>query len=220
MARCHECAVRPVTVVKYLSPPHLEEFAAHLVVRFYAPGEEIFSPERKSQRVAIVRQGWVKIFSLGESGKEQILELVGPGGFLGEEAVLPHASGAFTFASALTPVEICEMPAKLFRRLLGDFPLLAQAFEECLIKRLHWARELASLLALEPACKRLERLLVHLMAEKDFPLSPSVSLLASLAGLTPETVSRCLSRWRREGVIKRQGRRIIFCYTRTQEKDS
>ncbi|MGO0122507.1 Crp/Fnr family transcriptional regulator [Desulfothermobacter acidiphilus] len=212
MARCHECTVRPITVVKYLSRSHLEEFAAHLVVRLYAAGEEIFSPERKSQRVGIVRQGWIKIFSLGESGKEQILELVGPGGFLGEEAVLPQVPGPPTLASALTPVEICEMSAELFRHLLSSFPLLAQAFEECLIRRLHWARELAALLALEPACKRLERLLLYLLAERDFPLSPSVSLLASLAGLTPETVSRCLSLWRREGVIKRQGRRIILCY--------
>ncbi|RDV83041.1 Crp/Fnr family transcriptional regulator [Ammonifex thiophilus] len=211
MIRCHECAVRPVTVVKYLPPPHLEEFAAHLVVRSYAPGEEIFSPERKSRRVGIVRQGWVKIFSLGESGREQILELVGPGGFLGEEAVWPRVSGPPNFASALTPVEICEMSAELFRHLLSSFPLLAQAFEECLIKRLHWARELAALLALEPACRRLKKLLFYLLAERDFPLSPSVSLLASLAGLTPETVSRCLSRWRREGVIERRGRRIILC---------
>ncbi|MGQ9513386.1 Crp/Fnr family transcriptional regulator [Thermodesulfitimonas sp.] len=73
-------------------------------------------------------------------------------------------------------------------------------------------------LALKRARERLAGVLLRLAEKEGEPVRDGVRLkmplkvetLAYLAGLTPETTARIMSRWRKEGIIRREKRRLVF----------
>lgn len=216
LASCSACPVRPVTILRNLAAKPLGELEMWVCHRTYRQGKALFTPNKPVQDLLIIRTGWVKVYFLNAAGKEQIVELVGPGGLVGETVVSGNNPGV-QYAAALSNVQACALPAAKFRTFMQQYPELAEEFLRTLGEKLTRSRELTCILALEPAEQRLAKVIEKLLESKE--LSPkgwrlrlpvTVELLARLTGMTPETAARILGRWRRQGIIQREGRQLII----------
>ena len=68
-------ARRSVHFLKSVDQPVLEELASKCTEKVHFKGETIFREGDPPRGLIVVREGAVKIFKLGDSGREQILEI-------------------------------------------------------------------------------------------------------------------------------------------------
>lgn len=162
----------------------------------HVPGDEV--------GLHIVHGGQVKTYRLTESGGEQLIRLLGPGDFLGETALLTETQ-ASDFAMALRPSEVCSISRADMTELLRTHADVTLAMLERVAGRLHDAEsQLSSMSGLSVA----ERLARHLLELAESAGSTSVQLrstkkdLASYLGTSPETLSRRLSAFEDQGLVR------------------
>ena len=154
----------------------------------------------------IVHRGWVKIYRLAESGREQLIRVLGPGDFIGEMTFI-SASETDHFAVTLEDSQICNLHHEDIRSFLLRYPTIAYKMLETVTGRLEQTERLVSSLTGEDAERRIASFLLELAARdgKDtVELPVSKKDLASYLGTTPETVSRRLTAFEGKGWI-RQG---------------
>ena len=103
-----------------------------------APGETIFKQNEKADAFFMVRVGFVKV-SRHQPGGDEVLAYVGPGGYFGEIGLMADDPEVGRLApkgvrtatcSALDHVDIVRMKAEDFRKILTDFPRVAQKIRE------------------------------------------------------------------------------------------
>lgn len=197
-----------------LAPDELEQVDARCRVAAYQADEAIYLAGFEADRLFVVATGVVKTTRMSRDGRETLVDVLGPGDFLG---ALP-ALGSETYpdsAWALSPSCLLTLGVRDFGRILDEFPSVARAALEAVSRRLADTQKalhrsgatveqrVASVL-LDLAGKLGEEwregILVHAPLSRDD--------LAALTGARPETVSRVLSDWRRRKLVD-TGRRWI-----------
>jgi CRP/FNR family transcriptional regulator, nitrogen oxide reductase regulator len=178
-------------------------------------GEAAYLAGRPAKRLYVVATGAVKLTGVGADGTEVLLDVLGPGSFLG---TLPTLGGDVYVEDAwsMTPGCLLSFEAGQFEAVLAEHPRVARDALAAVGRRLHAAQERIQRGAASSAQVRIARTLL-VLAERlgvvdgdriviDVPLARDD--LASLAGCAPETVSRSLAAWRREGIVD-TGRRWV-----------
>lgn len=74
--------------------------------------------------MVILAKGLLKVYQLSPNGKEQLLRVVEPGGYEGED-VLFGVKNNNLFGEALQNIEICVLKQSDFQKLLKDYPQLS-----------------------------------------------------------------------------------------------
>ena len=119
---------------------------------------------------------------------------------------------------ALTEAELCVFPRDRYEAALERFPALGRALLRRSTEALGERRDLLSTVSRRPATERVAGFLLALgKAANDSACHPARMFdlvltrgeMASLLGLTIETVSRRITALEKEGVIRRHGARGI-----------
>ncbi|HPK53605.1 MAG TPA: Crp/Fnr family transcriptional regulator [Smithellaceae bacterium] len=194
-----------------LSRKQCAGIAAITLERNFKKGQHIFAEGDEGHGFYAIISGGVKIFKLSPEGKEQILHIMGPGEPFGEAAVFagePFPASAQTIAES----KILFFPRKSFSELLSQNPSLALNMLSFLSHRLRVLTNLVETLSLKEVPGRLAAYLLYSGKHKNEPavleLGISKNQLAGLLGTIPETISRILSRMRKEKLITVNGRYI------------
>lgn len=185
-----------------------DEILRLCVEKTYARGESVFVQDEPPSGLFVVWRGAVKIYKVGASGREQILEIEGPGRSVAE---LPLFDGLPYPAScaALEDTILLYLPAKTFHRLVATHPPLARAVIASLSKRLRHMVGLVEEISLKAVRERLAGLLTEWSAGGDsFDLPLNNQEIASRIGTVREIVSRTFARMAHEGVLRIDGRRV------------
>jgi CRP/FNR family transcriptional regulator, nitrogen oxide reductase regulator len=177
--------------------------------------EAVYLAGHPADRLHVVATGVVKLTGTTPDGTEVLLDVLEPGSFLG---TLP-ALGGTTYAEdawALTSGCLLGFTNDQFEAVLTEHPMVARAALVAVGQRLRTAQERIERSASASAPVRIASTLLMLadrlgVAEPeriviDVPLARED--LASLAGCAPETVSRSLAAWSRDGVVE-TGRRWV-----------
>jgi CRP/FNR family transcriptional regulator, anaerobic regulatory protein len=177
-------------------------------------GETLFGAGDDNAVSATLIKGALKVSAFDENGTEHIVSLIHPAGFAGEL----FAPTAHYDIVALTDCELCVFPRAEYERALHRFPKLGQALLRRSSEALTESRELLAAVSGRSASQRLAGFLLSLARAandtechlaSDFDLVLTRGEIASLLGLTIETVSRQLTRLEKEGLIRREGARGI-----------
>jgi CRP/FNR family transcriptional regulator, dissimilatory nitrate respiration regulator len=177
----------------------------------FVKGQLIFSEGDNGSGFYINVEGQVKIFKLSPDGKEHIMHIFGPGEPFGE---VPVFSGQ-TFPASAETISKCRslfFPRKAIISLITQNPSIALNMLAILSKRLRQFTVQVENLSLKEVPGRLAAHLIMLSIEQDktdtIVLNISKSLLASLLGTIPETLSRILTKMAGQRLIDVQGRKI------------
>jgi CRP/FNR family transcriptional regulator len=200
--------LRGVPFLRPLDEETLREVDARCSEKIYLKNETLFLEGDPPKGLFVIREGSVKIYKIGETGREQILEIEGPGRSVAE---LPLFDGQPYPAScaAIEDSILLVMPARDFHALVERHPALSRAIIASLSQRLRRMVRLVQQLSLEDVRGRLAHLLLELAGPADHVDLPwTQQELASRIGTVREIVSRTLTRMAQEGIVRIEGRRI------------
>ena len=212
--RCDVCAVRTRAVCAALDEQERKELARLGHHRRLSRGETFFGAGDESAVCATLISGVLKVSTFDEEGTEHIISLIHPAGFAGEL----FAPKVHHNVTALTASELCVFPRREYERAIHRFPALSRALLRRSSQDLRDSRSLLAAVTGRTALQRVANFLVAVARAandvechpaREFDLVLTRGEMASMLGLTIETVSRQLTNLEKQGVIKRGAARSI-----------
>ncbi|MEL7689384.1 Crp/Fnr family transcriptional regulator [Citromicrobium bathyomarinum] len=211
---CATCPVRDRAACSVLSDEEREDLSQRGRHRTLEPGEVLFHAGEKVTACATLTSGALKVSTTDAEGRERILALVHPAGFVGEffQPFDDHE------VVALAPSEVCLFAGEDIETAMSEHPALGRALLRRTQEDLHASRTLLALTGKPDAQARVAGLILgfaqaasdspcHPAQEFDLPLSRAEC--ANMLGLTIETVSRKITALEKSGAIRRHGKRGI-----------
>lgn len=191
-----------------LAPETRAELARLCTMRHYAAGETIFWEDDAADQVVRLKSGSAKCYKLLPNGRSQIARFAVDGDFLGQAS---FESYTYT-AETLTPAIVRMYPRRRFDALADQDPGLRRAVAAVIAQELHQSQRQVLLLGRMPAAERVSQFLLDYAerlpgsgrphAPRLLELPMTRADIADYLGLTIETVSRTMSRFRRDGLIE------------------
>jgi CRP/FNR family transcriptional regulator len=193
----------------------MRRIARLCVERRYPQGATIFSEGDPSDALFIVAEGLVELVAVSKKGTEIILYILKPDQMFGE-LLFSEERRAFN-AVASTDVLVTIIPRKSFEEILASFPTVARNFIRLLSRRLVRVEQEFAGFGHTWSYQRLGRVLLRLGKEHGIqtpggtmiPLRLTHEDLAKLIGTTRETVTTQISKFKRLGLLKRDGPHFI-----------
>ncbi|MDT2612893.1 Crp/Fnr family transcriptional regulator [Enterococcus dongliensis] len=210
MSQEHLC-VSLVPLFNHLEVADQRKIHALVTHRMVDKGEQIFTPNGEKQLV-IVARGNMKVYQLSSNGKEQVLRVVEPGEYEGENQLFGVKNDAL-FGEALEPTEVCILRQQDFSNLLLKYPQLSLKLLEINATKMVKTEQQTQFLMMEKVEERLATYLLDLakVAESDNLVLPmKMKELALFLGTTPETLSRKFKLLESKQLISRQRRKVTL----------
>lgn len=170
-------------------------------------GETLVWAGDEALHCANLLSGVLKLSASTADGREQIVGLLYPSDFVGR----PFAEEAEHSVTALTDVELCVFPRKPFEAALENHVRMERLLLRRTLAALDEARARMLMLGRKTAEEKVASFLldmaVHLgcgkaaETEASFDLPLTRSQIADVLGLTIETVSRQMTKLKRDGLI-------------------
>lgn len=192
-----------------LSSADLETIAQGCSLRALDKGEVLFREGEKSHGFYVAQTGRISIFRLTPDGREQIICVFSaPESFA--EATLATVDTYPANAQALEPSQVILVHKEPFRDLLCRKPELALLMLASMSLHLkHLVQSLQDLKGRQIEGRLAAWLLEHSPATGPGPaayeLPVTKKVLAGQLGVTSETLSRTLARFKREGLLRVSG---------------
>jgi len=203
-----------VPIFSSLTKEEMLEVAAITRSKTFQKNEMIYSAGDKGGKLYVIRSGRVRISRLNANGKEQIIRVIGPGEFMGELSLFSPLSLTEN-AVALEPTTMCIIEGEKLKELMKKYTSIAFKVLEELSQRLERAESLIETINLNTVEQRLARVLLDMSAgNKVVHLNMTKGDFASLLGMSQETLSRKLTAFQEEGLIKVEGHRKIIVLDR------
>ncbi|SEB42215.1 Crp/Fnr family transcriptional regulator [Terriglobus roseus] len=183
---------------------------ANSITMEYPRGNVLFREGEAAGAVFLVCSGKVKSTATSTEGRSAILRLSGPGDVLGMSAVMGSTPYEIT-AEAVLPSRIRVLHARVLQEFMREFNDASLGAARALAQDYRSAFHEMRLMALpETPAGRLSRLLLDWSEESaaaGTPLTMTLTHeeLACMTATTRETVTRTLSRLRKEGTITIKG---------------
>ena len=225
MSSCDTCAVRDRAICAALDDGELAALNAIGRRRTLHAGEPLIWEGDDSILVANVIDGILKLSTGTEDGREQIVGVVYPADFIGR----PFGATTRHSVTALTDARVCVFARGDFDRFAGDHPALEHKLLQRTLAELDRTRGWMLLLARKSAEEKIATFLLDMserLAQPDgrsggaaldrFDLPFSRQQIGDVLGLTIETVSRQMTKLKRDGVIDLPTRRAVALIDRTE----
>jgi len=216
----HDCGVFGM-----LATGALEDFKGITRQATYPGKAVIFQEGQSADEVYFLCEGQVKLFSKSPCGHTMIVRVVRPGDVLGLSAILNDAPHEVT-AETLGPCSLKHVDRRLFLHFVQSYAeagylaalMLAREYREVFLstRRLGLGSS---------AVARIAQVLIEFAdadaavgSSRSFHLMLSHAELASLGGVSRETVTRILNQLERDGVISRDEGRLTILRRSPLEK--
>ncbi len=213
----HKMCASKVPIFKNLSSEELVDIIGLIVRRKYKKGELIFMQGNKLEGLYIINHGKIKIFKYTKEGKEQILYILSEGNFIGELSLLNTEEVSY-YAEAIEALDICLIKKSDFDEILKVKPQISLRILEVISQRLSKLEGLVQSLGTKDVEARIAQMLLDLKEEYGIEAADYTELtipltredMANYIGVTRETISRKLSNFQEEGIIKLVGNKKIL----------
>ena len=196
------------------------------VPRRYAAGELIFGEGEPCSGLYVVESGHVRIFKSSAQGREQVLSIDGPGSSMAELPVFDGGKYPAS-ASAIEDATLLFISKQDFQALCLAHPQVALKVLRVVGARLRRLVGIIEELSFTTVRHRLASFLLQLARKQgkgtseglEVTLPSSNQELASQIGTVRELVSRNLSRFQAEGMVRIDGRRLIISNPKALEAE-
>jgi CRP-like cAMP-binding protein len=185
--------------------------------REYPPGTTMCVEGDPATHVFILLDGWVRVLSVTEDGRESTVALRGAGEIVGESAGATSGERNATI-QALAVVHALIVRYDRFSSFLDARPGAGHAYRRMMTYRWNDAETALRTYVVTSGAQRLAGLLLGLAERLDGQAGGAIEIvlplsqeeLAGLVGTSRATVTRALDGWRRRGLIRTGQRRITL----------
>jgi len=205
-----------VPIFSSLSPEELEELSGITNIKTYKKNTLFFLKDDLATYLFIVKKGCAKVVIEHEDGREIILSILYPGDIFGEMALLdgkPRSASVI----AKEDCEVLIIARPNFLNFLKKHPNVSIKLLKAISLRLRKTDEQVKILTLVSADKRVAHFLLGLCEEYGVKRGDGILLdiklihqdIADICGIRRETSNRVVSRFIKDGLIKREGKKIV-----------
>ena len=186
------------------------EIAAITTEQTFQKGEMIYLAGDRGEKLYVIHKGRVKISRFSSNGKEQVLRVIGPGEFMGELSLFSPLHMTDN-GEAMETSTMCIIEGDKLKELMKKYPAILFKVMEELSKRLEVAENLIEDINNHSVEHRLAQILLKMSDgnKQEVLLKMTKGDLASQIGMSQETLSRKLSSFQEQGLIKLIGHRKI-----------
>jgi CRP/FNR family transcriptional regulator, anaerobic regulatory protein len=211
---CRSCESRHGGICSTLTTPQLAELNKHSQRRAVEAGTELIGQGELVTSYSNVLNGVVKLSKIMADGRQQIVGLQFAPDFMGR----PFLGESLMTAEAATDTELCVLPRRLLERMIGESADLGSKLHKQALTELDEARDWMLTLGRKSAREKVASLLVliatHIepdqLRDRAFDLPLSRADIADFLGLTIETVSRQMTKLRKDGIIQIENNRHVI----------
>ena len=193
-----------------LLPQGIEKLTQHSTTRTYAANTILISEGDYTDSLYVVLEGEVKVFASDDQGKEVILNILGPGQYFGELALLddePRSASVKT----LGPTKVMVITKQDFKNSLASDSEMIYNLIKSLIQQVRSLTGNVKSLALLDVYGRVARTLLDLSKNVDGQMIIEQKLthqdIADMVGASREMVSRILKDLANGGYISIKNKR-------------
>ena len=158
------------------------------------------------ESIIVVRSGRIKTFRSSADGEEYVLDVLHDGQAIWHGMFLDDHTYTYS-VGCLTPVRLCLIHRADVEQMLSNHPDAAMGLIRMVSTELAAAEERVMMLTIRDPRRRLAE---YLLLRNRKCAGPEIHLklddIANSIGLRPETVSRHIAQFDREGLVRRTGR--------------
>lgn len=206
-----------VAIFSGLSDSELSFLAQRAMSRHYTAGQIVFSEGEPCTGLYVVESGHVRIFKSSANGREQVLNIDGPGSSVAELPVFDGGNYPASVA-AVDEVTLLFVSKQDFQSLCLTHPQVALKVLRVVGARLRRLVGIIEELSFTTVRHRLASFLLRAAQREGKRVADGVEVtlpasnqeLASQIGTVRELVSRNLSRLQSRGLIQIEGRNVII----------
>ena len=213
---CQSCEARHRGICGALTGEQLALLSKSTWKKIHEAESEIVASDVDISTYSNILSGVVKLTKLMADGRQQIVGLQFAPDFLGR----PFKRQLGVTAEAATDVRVCSFPAHILETMIAESPELEHKLHEQALKELDEAREWMLTLGRKTASEKVASFLLMIAANIDpeagtdercvrFQLPLKRSDIADFLGLTIETVSRQITKLRKQGIIQVENNRTV-----------
>ncbi|HEX2531634.1 MAG TPA: fumarate/nitrate reduction transcriptional regulator Fnr [Burkholderiaceae bacterium] len=223
--RCSGCSMHQLCLPMGLDEPDMQKL------------EEIIHRHRRIKRnqrlyrigdpftnLYAIRFGHFKTFQINANGGEQITGFQMAGELLGMDAISTDRHNCE--AVALEDSEVCEIPFFQLERLFSDIPALLRQFHRMMSQEITREQSVMLLLGNMRAEQRFAAFLTNLSSRyatrgyspTSFQLRMTREEIGNYLGLTIESISRLISRFKKQNLLKVNNRELELLDLTTLKK--
>ena len=189
-----------------LPPSAKRELLARARHTAHASGDIIVHEGDPIESIIVVRTGRIKTYRSTSDGEQHVLDVLHDGQALWHGLFLDNRTYGYS-VSCLTPVRLCLIHRADVEQMLANHPDVAMGLIRMVCTELDRAEERIIMLSIRDPRRRLAEYLLTRDRSCTGPESHlKLDAIASSVGLRPETVSRNIARFDREGLVRRMGR--------------
>ena len=203
-----------VDIFKGLSRDELEALASKAVLRTFPKNTVVINEGDLADSMYLIDTGRVKVYCSEKTGKEFIINTLGPGDHFGELALLDDDRRSASVRT-LEKANFCIIYKDAFNKVLDEQPNIARKLIRNLTRRVRKLTQDVKLLALQDVYGRVASVLNDLSQPRDeltaiIPDKLTQQDIADRVGASREMVARILKDLTAGGYISFEGRQIII----------
>lgn len=209
-------ALGRIPLFRSLSESELRDIRDQIVMKRFRKNQVILHAEKTNEFMYIILDGEVKVVRYTGEGKEIIVSIHSGGEFFGELSLLDGKTTPATVTASKESLTAI-ISKQDFYTLLYSHRKVMENLLKILCSRFRNAIQKIEILNFNNASQRMKMLFL-MLAESHGEQVPEGTLLsikllhqdiADMVGLTRETVTRVLDRWKRNGEIEVLGNKTI-----------
>jgi len=213
---CNNCSSEKCFINHHCSRLSIETVEKRKCVIHFKKGQYIFREGDSVQGIYVINSGKIKILSTGFNKKKQIISLAKTGCLVGHRGF--GDKYYLISAVAIEDSVLCFLETEVFTQILNGNPRLTYQLMLLYGHELRMAesrmKNLAQMTVREKSAESLLIIKQYFGVKNGEEILLDSSLtrrdMAELAGLSPEQISKCFSEFRREKIIRMDGKKIII----------
>jgi CRP/FNR family transcriptional regulator len=209
--------LRQRAIFASLPEREIQALAAAATEEMHRARDYVFMEGDPPRWFYLVKSGHIKVLLHAKSGRDVVIELLGPGEVLGGVAVIEKRPFPAT-AQATERSVVVKLPADVMIAVAERWPAFIRELALLIGRRLRAAHDAMKSLAADPAEARVAAVLLRL-AEREgtrdqrgirLPFQLTRQSLADMTGTTVETTIRIVGRWLRDGLLSDEEGRFVL----------
>lgn len=212
-------SLRDVPLFEEFTAKELEYIQASVIEKSFKKDDVIFFSGDPCRGILILRSGRIKLSSLSATGKEQVLETFQ----CGQTCACHTESVAQCPANvqAATNCVVWFLPIENYEQLVKAHPRMLKKLNSIMASRLCHFSDLIKRISLDAPQERLAQFILDSAEKKQkFPHYPNFTHdeIAQRVGLTRETVTRYLNKFKRSKLITIKSHEILVLNSEKLQK--
>ncbi len=203
-----------LTLFADLEAQQLEQIAQRVQRRTFALGVTLFHQDMPGTMMYMIETGSVRVISIGRTGQELTLNVLGPGEIFGELSILDGQQRSAT-AITLVPTVVWLLSQADLKEFMSKYPPVNQAMIQILVERVRATARRLEAMTFQDVLGRLAFELLSLAERSGQPDEKGIEItipltqvdLASMVGATRESVNKAVSVLRSKELINVDGTR-------------